>query len=121
MEGLHPTLIFVFFGTGTLWKFLVWMSEPHRGCHGKVVTGLCFLWSMGSYTLVAIATFITGLDSVRGTLSWRRKKVVGGLLKLRKATVSSIMSVCPSTCLDGTTRLPLEVLHKNLLRDLIVG
>ena len=37
------------------------------------------------------------------------KRVLGGFLKLRKVTVSAIMSVCPSVYQHGTTRLPLGI------------
>jgi hypothetical protein len=33
---------------------------------------------------------------------------LGSFAKLRKATISFDMSVCPSVCLNGTTRLPLD-------------
>jgi len=35
--------------------------------------------------------------------------------KLRKATMSFIVSVCPSVCPHGTTRLPLDGFSRNFI------
>jgi hypothetical protein len=42
---------------------------------------------------------------------------LGAFAKLRKATVSFVMSVCPSVCPRGTTRLPLDGFSWNLTFD----
>ena len=41
--------------------------------------------------------------------------------KLRKATISLVMSVRPSACLHGITRLPLDVFLWNLIFDFFFG
>ena len=40
---------------------------------------------------------------------------LGELAKLRKTTISSVMSVGPSVCPHGTTRLPLDGFSLNLI------
>jgi hypothetical protein len=42
-------------------------------------------------------------------------RFVGALAKLRKATISFAMPVCPSVCPRGTTRLPLDGFLWNLI------
>jgi len=40
---------------------------------------------------------------------------LGTFAKLRKSAISIVMSVCPSVCPHGTTRLPLNGFSRNLI------
>jgi hypothetical protein len=48
-------------------------------------------------------------------LHGKREEILGVLEKLRKATITTAMSICPSVCPHGTTRLPLENFPRNLV------
>ena len=50
----------------------------------------------------------------------RRCSFLGALAKSRKKTVSFDMSVCPSICSHGTTRLPLDVFLWNLILSIFL-
>ena len=51
----------------------------------------------------------------RNTLCGQNIEFLDAFVKLRKATINFIMSVCPSIRLHGTTRLPLYGLSWNLI------
>jgi len=44
-----------------------------------------------------------------------RQAFLGASLKLRKATISFVMSVCLSVCPHGTTHIPLHEFSWNLI------
>ena len=44
-----------------------------------------------------------------------RQTFTGAFVKLRKATISFVMSVCLSVCPHGTTHIPLDGFAWNLL------
>ena len=46
-----------------------------------------------------------------------RKTIFKRVRKIRKEAISFVMSVCPSVCLHGTTRLPLDGFSWNLILE----
>ena len=53
--------------------------------------------------------------SVNVTVRKSHQNVLGAFANLRKATVSFVMSFCPSLRARGTTRLPLGGISRNLI------
>jgi hypothetical protein len=52
---------------------------------------------------------------IKHVLKTSHLSILGEFAKLRKATIRIVMSVRPSVCLHGTTRLPLEGFWWNLI------